>query len=185
MLGGLTWIAYTLAALLRPWGRDGANLIVSKTAGGTAGDASAFLVTALAGGLALGLLGLALAGVARRWRLPARLPGQIGLALGLASAALGPLLWFAALLAQPALAVAGMNAGSLMLAVAALLVAIDAAGQPLATPLFIVGALGLAAICALALLSLAGWMLPVYAALVMAIYGFAWVRFGAMLGSDR
>ena len=54
----------------------------------------------------------------------------------------------------------------------------------LATPLFIVGALGLAAICALALLSLASWMLPVYAALVMAIYGFAWVRFGAMLVRD-
>ena len=183
MLGGLVWIAYTLAALLQPWGRYTAYTDAQGAVAVT--NAPVFQLTALLGGAALLLLSTALVGAARRLGLPAHLPGQIGVALGVVGGAAGLLLWIAALLRQPALATAAMNAGALMMAVGVLLVAIDGAGRTLAPSLFIIGALGLAAIFAAALVSLVSWMLPVYAALVMAVYGFAWVRFGDLLGKDR
>jgi hypothetical protein len=183
MLGGLVWIAYTLAALLQPWGSYAAYTDAQGAVAVT--NAPVFQLTALMGGAALLLLGVALVGAARRLGLPAHLPGQIGVALGVVGGAVGLLLWLGALLRQPALATAAINAGALMVAVGVLLVAIDGAGRTLAPSLFIIGALGLAAIFAAALVSLVSWMLPVYAALVMAVYGFAWVRFGDLLGKDR
>lgn len=183
MLGGLVWIAYTLAALLQPWGRYAAYTDAQGAVAVT--NAPVFQLTALMGGAALLLLGVALVGTARRLGLPAHLPGQIGVALGVVGGAAGLLLWIGALLRQPALATAAMNAGALLVAVGVLLVAIDGAGRTLAPSLFLIGALGLAAIFAAALVSLVSWMLPVYAALVMAVYGFAWVRFGDLLGKDR
>ena len=41
--------------------------------------------------------------------------------------------------------------------------------------------LGMLALLAQAMTPLFAWMLPVYAALVMAVYGFVWVRFGNLL----
>ena len=183
ILGGLVWIAYTLAAMLQPWGSY--TPYADRHGGIALTNGPAFQVTALLGGAALLLLGLALAGAARRIGLPSRLPGQIGVALGLIGGAVGLAMGVGALLLQSDLAGAAMNAGALMIAIGALLLAIDSAESAIAMPLFIVGALGLAAIFAAALVSLVAWMLPVYAALVMAVYGFAWVRFGDMLGKDR
>ncbi len=183
MLGGLVWIAYTLAALLQPWGRYAAYTDAQGAVAVT--NAPVFQLTALLGGAALLLLSTALVGAARRLGLPAHLPGQIGVALGVVGGAAGLLLWIGALLRQPTMATAAMNAGALLVAVGVLLVAIDGAGRTLAPSLFLIGALGLAAIFAAALVSLVSWMLPVYAALVMAVYGFAWVRFGDLLGKDR
>jgi hypothetical protein len=102
-------------------------------------------------------------------------------ALGLVGGAAGLAMWIGALLLQIDLAGAAMNVGAILIAIGAMLLAIDGAGRELATPLFIVGGLGMAAVFAAALVSLVAWMLPVYAALVMAVYGFAWVRFGDML----
>ena len=183
ILGGLVWIAYTLAAMLQPWGSYASY--TDPRGGITLTNATAFGVTALLGGAALLLLGLALAGAARRIGLPSRLPGQIGVALGLIGGAAGLALWAGALLHQVNLVAAALNAGAILIASGAMLLAIDGAGREMATPLFIVGALGMAAIFAAALVSLVTWMLPVYAALVMAVYGFAWVRFGDLLGKDR
>jgi hypothetical protein len=183
MLGGLVWIAYTIAALLQPWGSYATYTDAQGNVAVT--NAPVLQLTALLGGAALLLLGAALVGAARRLGLPVHLPGQVGVALGVVGGAAGLLLWLGALLWQPALATAAMNAGALMVAVGVLMVAIDGASQTLAPSLFIIGALGLAAIFAAALVSLVSWMLPVYAALVMAVYGFAWVRFGDLLGKDR
>lgn len=183
MLGGLVWIAYTLAALLQPSGRYAAYTDAPGAVAVT--NAPVFQLTALLGGAALLLLSTALVGAARRLGLPAHLPGQIGVALGVLGGAAGLLLWIGALLQQPAMSTAAMNAGALLVAVGVLLVAIDGAGRTLAPSLFLIGALGLAAIFAAALVSLVSWMLPVYAALLMAVYGFAWVRFGDLLGKDR
>ncbi len=179
MLGGLVWIAYTLAAMLQPWGSYAAYTDAQGNNAIT--NAPVFQLTALLGGAALLLLGVAMAGATRRLGLPDRLPGQTGVVLGLVGGAAGLLLWLSALLMQPALATAAMNAGALMVAVGVLLVAIDGAGRTLTPSLFLIGALGLAAIFAAALVSLVSWMLPVYAALVMAMYGFTWVRFGSIL----
>jgi hypothetical protein len=183
ILGGLAWITYTFAALLPPWGAYTSYTIEQGAA--AVSNLPAFLLVTLPGGLALLLLGSALAGTAQRLGAPVRRPGQIGVALGVGGAAAGLALLVGALLTQPALATAAMNAGALMLAVGVLLVASASAGHMLAMPLFIVGALGLAAIFAVALLSLVAWMLPVYAALVMAVYGFAWVRLGDLLLGRR
>ena len=51
----------------------------------------------------------------------------------------------------------------------------------IAAPLFLAGTLGMVALLAQAMTPLFTWMLPVYAALIMAIYGFVWVRFGNLL----
>ena len=181
--GGLVWIAYTLAAMLQPWGSN--TTFVDQSSALSITNAPAFQLTALLGGAALLLLGAALAGAARRMGLPDRLPGQIGLALGLIGGAAGLAMWVGALLHQVNLVAAALNAGATLIAIGVMLLAIDGAGQEMATPLFIVGGLGMAAVFAAALVSLVTWMQPVYAALVMAVYGFAWVRFGDMLGKDR
>jgi hypothetical protein len=183
IVGGLVWIAYTLAALLQPWGNYAT--FVDQSGAVSNPSSFAFQLTALLGGAALLLLGAALAGTARRiglpQRLPQRLPGQFGVALGLVGGAAGLAMWIGALLLQIDLAGAAMNVGAILIAIGAMLLAIDGAGRELATPLFIVGGLGMAAVFAAALVGLVAWMLPVYAALVMAVYGFAWVRFGDML----
>lgn len=183
IVGGLAWIAYSMAAMLEPWGDYAAYVDAGGAA--TVTNAPGFRLAALLGGAALLLLGGAAAGAARRLGLPARLPGHFGLALALVGAAAGLAMWAGALLLLPDLVGAAMNIGAIMVAVAAMLLAIDGAGQTLAMPLFIVGALGLAAVLAAALVSLVAWMLPVYAALVMAVYGFAWVRFGSMLAAAK
>ena len=179
ILGGLAWIAYTLTAMLQPWGNSAT--FVDQSSARSMTNAPAFQLTALLGGTALLLLGGALAGAARRMGLPDRLPGQIGVALGLIGEAAGLAMWAGALLQQVNLVAAALNAGAILIAIGAMLLAIDGAGQNMATPLFIVGGLGAAAVFAAALVTLVTWMLPVYAALVMAVYGFAWVRFGDML----
>ena len=79
--GGLVWIAYTLAAMLQPWGSN--TTFVDQSSALSITNAPAFQLTALLGGAALLLLGAALAGAARRMGLPDRLPGQFGVALGL------------------------------------------------------------------------------------------------------
>ena len=183
ILGGLAWIAYTMAALLQPWGSYATY--GAPQGAPTISNIPAFLFTSLLGGLALLVLGSALAGTARRMGLPAQLPGRFGMALGLVGGATGLVMAAAAFMLHMTLAAAAMNAGAIMVAVGALLLASDGAGQRLAMPLFIVGALGVTAIFAAALVSLATWMLPVYAALVMAVYGFAWVRLGDILGKTR
>jgi hypothetical protein len=78
-----------------------------------------------------------------------------------------------------------MTAGEVLLAFGVMLVAIDAAGSPASgsygSALFIVGVVGMLGLMAQALVTLAIWMLPVYGALVMAVYGLTWVRFGSWL----
>jgi hypothetical protein len=64
IVGGLVWIAYTLAALLQPWGNYAT--FVDQSGAVSNPSSFAFQLTALLGGAALLLLGAALAGAIRR-----------------------------------------------------------------------------------------------------------------------
>jgi hypothetical protein len=183
MIGGLLWIVYSILLLLKPWGD-----IVSAPNGAEPPfviDAGAFALTAAAGACALALLSAALLATVRRLQLPVQGAGRFGVAMAtiailaaLAAAAGG-------LLGLPSLMAGAMTAGEVLLAFGVMLVAIDTAGSPASgsygSALFIVGVVGMLGLMAQALVTLAIWMLPVYGALVMAVYGLTWVRFGSWL----
>ena len=189
--GGLLWILYAILEMLQPMGsvasftNDQGQMLVTNP--------GAFRVAGSAGGAALVLLGLAVVGTARRYDLPgaepnrfsSAVPSRFGVAMGWVGALAGLL---AAIMAL-ALLVPAHSAmqlfGAVLVPFGTLLVAIEANGSerayPIAAPLFLAGALGMLALLAQAMTPLFAWMLPVYAALVMATYGFVWVRFGNLL----
>ncbi len=189
--GGLLWILYAILALLQPLG----------SATPFAGDAGVTLITnpltfrltGVTGGVALTLLGLAVVGAAARYNLPggephhfnAVVPSRFGVAMGWVGALAGVLATATALLLLALPTGAMQLFGAVLVPLGAMLIAIEANGSdhayPIAAPLFLVGALGMLGLLAQALLPIVAWMLPVYAALIMAVYGFAWVRFGGLL----
>lgn len=189
--GGLLWILYAILALLQPLG----NITFFTGAQGEllVTNAPAFQVAGAAGGVALTLLGLAVVGVAARYDLPGNaaphfnsiVPSRFGVAMGWVGALAGALAaataWLALVLPNSAM----HFFGAVLVALGAMLVAIEANGSdeayPIAAPLFLVGALGMLSLLAQALLPMVTWLLPVYTTLVMAVYGFAWVRFGGLL----
>jgi hypothetical protein len=168
LLGGLVWIAYAIVGFVRPLGLP---------------------ATAWAGATALALLALALLGVAARLDVSGQGSARFGVAMAVmslpaaAAAALGGLLQHAPLAAN------ALVAGEVLLALGVMLVAIEAAGQPESAPtgaaLFVIGAVGMLGLFAQALAAAAAWMLPIYTALVMAVYGLAWVRLGARLNASN
>lgn len=189
--GGLLWILYAILALLQPLG----SVAPFTDAQGelTVTNSLAFRMAGGIGGAALVLLGLAVVGAAARYDLPSNaphhfnavVPSRFGVAMGWVGALAGALAAATALL----LLVLPTNAmhffGAVLVPLGAMLVAIEANGSdhayPIAAPLFLVGALGMLGVLAQALLPVVAWLLPVYAALLMAVYGFAWVRFGNLL----
>jgi len=187
--GGLLWIGYAVASLS---GRDaGSGALFSMPAFNSA------VLGRISGGGALLLLGLAVAGTAARYGLPSNtpepfystVPSRFGVAMGWVGALAGLLAGLAALLHIEPAYHAMQLFGALLVPIGAMLVAIDANRHettcPIAAPLFLVGALGLAGILAQALVPAASWMQPVYAALVLAVGGFVWVRFGTLLTLRR
>ncbi len=164
IVGGLLWIAYAIFLYVRP------------------GDTAA---TYLTGAAALAGLAFALLATVRVVSLPVQSVGRFGVAmawmalLAAAAAAIGRLL------EQDAFAANAMVAAEVLLAVGVLLVAVESAGAEATTAyasaLFVVGATGLLGLMAQALAATFAWMLPIYAALVMAVYGLAWVQFGGRL----
>lgn len=189
--GGLLWILYAILALLQPLGSTtsftgdaGAPLITNPLT---------FRLTGATGGVALTLLGLAVVGAAARYNLPgsephhfnAVVPSRFGVAMGWVGALAGVLAAVTALLLLVLPNGAMQLFGAVLVPFGAMLVAIEANGSdhayPIAAPLFLVGALGMIGLLAQALLPTVAWMLPVYATLAMAVYGFAWVRFGNLL----
>ncbi len=193
--GGLLWIVYAIVEMLQPMG-DVATFTNDQSQTSVTNPA-AFQLAGMAGGAALALLGLAIVGAAARYRLPgnaqnhfgAIVPSRFGVAMGWVGALAGGLAAVTALLLLVFPNSAMQLFGQVLIAVGAMLVAIEAnAGEltyPIAAPLFLVGALGLVGLLAQAMVPLYAWMLPVYAALAMAVYGFAWVRIGALLVSRR
>ena len=167
LLGGLLWIAYAILRFVRPLG-------LPATAG--------------AGAAALALLAFALVGVAARLGVSRQGSGRFGVAMGwtcllaAAAAAVG------GLAQQATFCSAALIAGEVLLAFGVLLVAIEAAGEQTSAPagsaLFVIGVIGMLGLMAQALAAVTAWMLPIYAALVMAVYGLAWVRFGGRLTAD-
>ena len=193
--GGLLWIVYAVLETLQPLGSIapytndlGQALLTNPVA---------FRLAGAAGGGALALLGLAVVGTAARYQLPgaeptrfsAAAPSRFGVAMGWVGALAGALASATAwmLMVQPNGAMQLL--GAALVPFGALLVAIEANGSehafPIAAPLFLVGALGMIGLLAQAMMPVFAWMLPVYAALVMAIYGFAWVRFGGLLAAKN
>jgi len=189
--GGLLWILYAILALLQPLGSTtpftgdaGAPLITNP---------SALRLAGIIGGVALTLLGLAVVSAAARYNLPgsephhfnAVVPSRFGVAMGWVGALAGVLAAATALLLLVLPNGAMQLFGAVLVPFGAMLVAIEANGSdhayPIAAPLFLVGALGMIGLLAQALLPTVTWMLPVYATLAMAVYGFAWVRFGNLL----
>lgn len=191
IVGGLLWILYAILALLQPLGT--VNLFISDTGQLSATNPGAFRIAALTGGLALILLGAALIGTIQRYELrgaPAAqfgtgVPSRFGGILAWAGVAAGLLVSLGGLVLQVPLATLAQLLGAVFVPFAASLVAIEANGSetayPIAAPMFIVGALGMAAVLAQAMVALYAWMLPVYGALVLAIYGFVWVRVGGLM----
>lgn len=182
IFGGLLWIGYAVLGILQPLGD-------------VATSAPAFWLAGASGGAALVLQGLAVVGVASRYGLPgeepprfgAVIPSRYGVAMAWVGALAGLLAVATALLSLELPNNAMQLFGAVLTPLGAMLVAIEANGSEqayrIAGPLFLVGALGMVSLLAQALLPLASWMAPVYAALAMAVYGFAWVRFGALLAS--
>ncbi|MCS6826340.1 MAG: hypothetical protein NZ553_06985 [Caldilinea sp.] len=183
ILGGLLWIAYTVLGVLQPLGDAAMNPM-------------AFSMAGAAGGAALVLHGLAVVGVALRYGLPgeepprfgAVIPSRYGVAMGWVGALAGLLAIATALLSLELPNNAMQLFGAVLTPLGAMLVAIEANGSEqayrIAGPLFLVGALGMVSLLAQALLPLTSWMAPVYVALAMAVYGFAWVRFGSLLATS-
>ena len=193
--GGLLWILYAIFAMLQPMGTvaaftndQGQTLVTNPTA---------FRLAGSAGGAALAFLGLAVVGTARRYSLPgdeptrfsSAVPSRFGVAMGWVGALAGLLAAVAALLLLVPANSAMQLFGAVLVPFGTLLVAIEANGSerayPVAAPLFLAGTLGMVALLAQAMTPLFPWMLPVYAALVMAVYGFVWVRFGNLLARQE
>ncbi len=189
--GGLLWIGYAILALLQPPGS--AAPFTNEQSQPSVINPVAFQAAGAAGGAALALLGLAVVGAAARYALPddaphhfnAVVPSRFGVAMGWVGALAGLLAAATALLLLVLPNGAMQLFGAVLVPFGAMLVAIEANGSdhayPIAAPLFLIGALGMVGLLAQALLPLVAWMLPVYAALMMAVYGFAWVRFGNLL----
>lgn len=189
--GGLLWILYAILALLQPLGST--TPVTSDAGAPLITNPSALRLAGIIGGVALTLLGLAVAGTAARYNLPgsephhfnAVVPSRFGVAMGWVGALAGVLAAATALLLLVLPNGAMQLFGAVLVPFGAMLVAIEANGRdhayPIAAPLFLVGALGMIGLLAQALLPVVTWMLPVYAALVMAVYGFAWVRLGNLL----
>ncbi|MBU6349070.1 MAG: hypothetical protein KGS73_02825 [Chloroflexi bacterium] len=187
--GGLLWIGYAVASL--SGGDAGSGALFSMPAFNSA------VLGRISGGGALLLLGLAVAGTAARYGLPSNtpepfystVPSRFGVAMGWVGALAGLLAGLAALLHIEPAYHAMQLFGALLVPIGATLVAIDANRHettcPIAAPLFLVGALGLVGLLAQALMPAASWMQPVYAALVLAVGGFVWVRFGTLLTLRR
>jgi hypothetical protein len=189
--GGLLWILYAILALLQPLGSTA--LFTGDAGAPLVTNPSAFRLAGIIGGVALTLLGLAVVGAAVRYNLPggephhfnAVVPSRFGVAMGWVGALAGVLAAMTALLLLVLPTGAMQFFGAVLVPFGAMLVAIEANGSdhayPIAAPLFLVGALGMIGLLAQALLPVVTWMLPVYVALIMAAYGFAWVRFGNLL----
>lgn len=183
ILGGLLWIGYAVLGVLQPLGDIATN-------------SPAFWLAGASGGAALVLQGLAVVGVASRYGLPgeepprfgAVIPSRYGVAMAWVGALAGLLAVATALLSLELPNNAMQLFGAVLTPLGAMLVAIEANGSEhayrIAGPLFLVGALGMVSLLAQALLPLASWMAPIYAALAMAVYGFAWVRFGGLLATS-
>jgi hypothetical protein len=183
IVGGLLWIVYAILLMLQPWGEfvtappwPEPPAVLNSTA---------FAITAVAGGAALAMLALAVPATVKRLNLPVAGAGRFGVAMAwvslpaaLAAAAGGLTGW-------AALAAGALTAGEVLLASGVMLVAIDASGSPATrgygSALFVVGVTGMLGLLAQALVAMTAWMLPVYGALIMAVYGLAWVRFGNWL----
>jgi hypothetical protein len=183
MIGGLLWILYAILALLRPWG-----VVVSTPPWPEPPvvlQPTAFAITALVGGAALFVLALAVPATVRRLTLPVEGAGRFGVALAWTSILAAIAAAVGGVLGRAGLTAGAMTAGEVLLAFAVMLVAIDTAGSPATgvygSALFVVGVVGMLGLMAQALVAVALWMLPVYGALVMAVYGLAWVRFGNWL----
>jgi hypothetical protein len=204
MGGGLLWIVYAVLLLLTPWGDP-----VTRPAWPEAPvvlNLRVYALTAGTGAAGLGVLAAAALATAWRARLPMTTPGRFGMAMATVAilAAVGAAV--GGVLGLPRLTAGAMTAGEVLLAVGLMLLAIDAAGaraaaeidqlgttqpgaaQPGATQaeaygpaLFTVGVVGMLGLMAQALVALTPWMLPVYGALAMAVYGLAWVRLGNWL----
>ncbi len=166
LAGGLLWILYAILLLVRP-----APLGLTVLAGAGALAALAAALLAAVGLLHLPVLGSGRFGVAMAW-----------VTLLAAAAAL-----VGGALQSNALAGSAMTAGEVLLAFGVLLLAIEAAGLPesaaSASTLFLIGVIGMLGLMAQALVAVTTWMLPIYAALVMAVYGLTWVRLGSRLWS--
>ncbi|GIV74026.1 MULTISPECIES: hypothetical protein [Caldilinea] len=182
ILGGLLWIVYAILGILQPLGNVATN-------------SAAFWAAGAAGGAALVLQGLAVVGVALRYGLPGEepprfgtvIPSRYGVAMGWIGALAGLLAIATALLSLELPNNAMQLFGAVLTPLGAMLVAVEANGSEqayrIAGPLFLVGALGMVGLLAQALLPVASWMAPVYVALAMAVYGFAWVRLGSLLAT--
>jgi hypothetical protein len=171
MVGGLAWITYVILAMLQP-GVPGSAAGAPPASRGTLGLAGAALLC-LAG---------ALAGGAWRIGLPRRTAGRVGLALAAAGGMAGGVGVASALLMWMPAVAATVLIGTSALAAAALALAVDAGRAGSAWgPFGLLGVLGLFAAAAPTLVDVVPWTLPVHGALVMAIYGFAWVLFGNRL----
>jgi hypothetical protein len=164
LVGGLLWIAYAIFRFVRPLTAP---------------------VTAWTGAAALALLALALLGAAARLGAPDVGPGRFGRVMAAVALPAAAAAAVGGLLQHEPLAANALLAGEVLLAFGVMLVAIEAAGAPATaaagSALFVVGVMGMLGLMAQALAAATSWMLPVYAALVMAIYGLAWVRFGGWL----
>ena len=164
IIGGLLWIVSLILLLVRP--------------------APLFVTAATASG-SLAALAIALPAALHRLGLPVQGSGRFGVAMSWVTLLAAAAALAGGLLQQPSLAASATTAGEVLLAFGVMLVAIEAAGQPQnaasGSALFVVGAAGMLGLMAQALVLMVTWMLPIYAALVMAIYGLAWVRFGGRL----
>ena len=189
--GGLLWILYAIFEMLRPMGA--VTVFTNDQGQALVTNPPALRVAGSIGGAALVLLGLTVVGTARRYHLPnnepnrfgSTVPSRFGVAMGWVGALAGLLATASALLLLIPAHSAMQLFGAVLVPFGTLLVAIEAKGSdhayPIAAPLFLAGTLGMLALLAQAMLPLFAWMLPVYAALAMAVYGFVWVRVGGLL----
>jgi hypothetical protein len=167
IIGGLLWIVYAILLLVRP---------------------AAVSITATVGAVGLAALAIALPAAVQLLRISVQGSGRFGVAMNWMTLLAAAAALAGSLLQHASLAASAITAGEVLLAFGVMLVAIEAAGQP-ASPtsgsaLFVVGMAGMLGLLAQALAAVALWMLPIYAALVMAIYGLAWVRFGSRLARE-
>lgn len=193
--GGLLWILYAILEMLQPMGA--ATAFTNDQGQTLVTNPAAFRAAGATGGAALALLGLAVTGTARRYDLPgdepnrfsSAVPSRFGVAMGWVGALAGAIAAVSALLLVVPANSAMQLFGAVLVPFGTLLVAIEANGSerayPIAAPLFLAGTLGMVALLAQAMTPLFTWMLPVYAALIMAIYGFVWVRFGNLLARQE
>ena len=164
LAGGLLWILYAILLLVRP---------------------APLGLTVLTGAGALAALAAALPAAVRLLHLPLPGSGRFGVAMAWVTLLAAAAAMVGGVLQSKALAGSAMTAGEVLLAFSAMLLAIEAAGLPesaaSASTLFLIGVIGMLGLLAQALVAVTTWMLPIYAALVMAVYGLAWVRFGGWL----